>query len=261
MATGCAGHARWSDGGKAVVHSVTPYITATFRAICEIGSCRNDNSEAKSITVLPFNQKFALTHTLTHSYPFQTADLSKAFSTNRLNSGIRLDTLEWLKGVVCLQGRLGSSATQAALQSNGEGLVANPFTLNRPDLVGSGPCGGASAQIAVVAPVAPRAIVGLSKKVSEPVWIVEGAARLVELTYQLTAVNDGKRALTQLQISDNLDPVFTALDAGIQPVQVRAASGLVANPAYTGRGADTTLPTRESTGFWKKRYCLADSLG
>jgi gliding motility-associated-like protein len=330
-ASGCVGKVRWSDGGEGVVHSVTPYETTTFRAVCEIGSCRSDSSEAKSITVRSFDQKLALVSTITNGCPFQTADLSKAINNTNLNPGIRyefrtgpslssspvqspgavlagiyyifgrttdgcytnpigvtvtilpcqnaippclsdpatvairLDTLEWSKGVVCLQGRLGGSATQASWQSSGNGLFTDAglkaryllsetdrqrgnatFTLNSPDPDGSGPCMGASAQIAVVAPVVSRAIVGLSKKVSEPVWIEEGAARLVEVTYQLTAVNGGKRALTQLQVSDDLDLVFTAMGAGIRSVQVRADSGLVVNPAYTGRGADTTLLTKDS---------------
>lgn len=180
--------------------------------------------------------------------------------SNPATVAIRLDSLNWAKGVVYLQGKLGGSAQTANWQSAGGGLFveAGPttryllsetdrqrgmavFTLTVPDPDGSGACVGASAQLDVVGTTASPEVVGLSKNVSEPVWIVEGTARFVELTYRLTAVNLGKHALTHVQVADNLDAVFTAMGGRIQSVAVRADSNFVVNPAYTGRGADTTL--------------------
>lgn len=173
---------------------------------------------------------------------------------------IRLDTLNWNKGVVYLEGKLGGSAESANWSSSGGGLFTDEglhtryllsetdrqrgsatFTLTVPDPDESGPCVSTATQLTVQAPAATQELVGLSKKVSEPVWLLEGTKKVVELTYLLAAVNLGKHALTQLQISDNLDAVFTAHGAKIRLVTARADSGLVINVAYTGQGSDTTL--------------------
>ena len=178
--------------------------------------------------------------------------------SNPATVAIRLDSLDWAKGVVRLQAQLGGSAAQPAWQSDGGGLFTSTglnaryllsetdrqrgtttFMVSVADPDGSGPCVGASAQQVVAAPS--REIVGLSKKVSEPIWLTEGTNRLVELTYQLVAVNLGKHSLTNVQVSDDLDAVFSGVGAQIHSVSVRADTGLVINPAYTGRGADTTL--------------------
>ena len=172
----------------------------------------------------------------------------------------RLDTLDWASGIVRLKGQLGGSATQFVWQSNGGGLFTDTglnaryllsetdrqrgsttFTLTVADPDGSGPCTGASAQQRISAPS--REIVGLSKKVGEPVWVTDGNSRLVELTYQLTAVNMGKHNLTDLKLSDDLDAVFTNVGAQVKKVTVLADSSLKVNAAYTGRGVDTVLVT------------------
>ena len=178
--------------------------------------------------------------------------------SNPATVAARLDTLDWTKGVVRLRGQLGGSAEGATWQSDGGGLFTDAglnaryllsetdrqrgtatFVLSTPDPDGRGPCAGARAQLTVAAPS--REVAGLSKQVGEPVWVGEGATRLVELTYQLTAVNLGQHALTNVRFSDDLATNFAATGVRIHSVSVRADSSLVVNPAYTGRGADTTL--------------------
>ena len=180
--------------------------------------------------------------------------------SNPATVAIRLDTLDWAKGVITVHSQLGGSAGRADWQSSGGGLFveagqqmryllsetdrqrgSTTFTLTSPDPDGAGPCVGAKASMDIAAPAKLPEIVGLSKKVSDPLWVTDGPARLVELVYQLTAVNLGKHPLAQVQVSDDLDAVFSVAGASVRTVTVRADSGLVVNPAYTGRGADTTL--------------------
>ncbi|GAB3641902.1 hypothetical protein GCM10027423_25380 [Spirosoma arcticum] len=172
----------------------------------------------------------------------------------------QLDTLNWATGVVQLRGKLSGFATEANWRSSGDGLFtasglnvryllsegdrqrgAATFSLTTPDPDGAGPCVGATSRIVVAAPVRLREVIGLSKQVSAPVWVTQGSSRLIELTYQVGVENMGESVLTNVQVSDNLDVAFSAVGAQVQSVSVRADSGLVLNPAYTGRGADTML--------------------
>ena len=173
---------------------------------------------------------------------------------------MRVDSLDWGKGVVRLTALLGGSAQKPDWQSTGGGLFTDAgltaryllsetdrqrgtatFTLQTPDPDGDGPCVGALTQQSLTTPS--RELIGLSKKVSEPVWLVEGGNPLVELTYQLTAVNLGANLLKNIQLIDDLDAAFLSSGARIRSVSVRADSNLTVNSAYTGRGADTTLIT------------------
>ena len=327
-ASGCIGAVRWSDGESGVVRTVLPNYTTTYRAICQIGSCRSDSSKAVLVTVRPAVQLQPLATTLTNGCPFQTADLSKTifedesapspgyhylFRTESRPDGpavqspgavtagtyyifgrstdgcytepvtvavnispcanaipvclsnpaaliAQLDTLNWATGVVQLRGKMSGSATEADWQSSGDGLFTDSglnaryllseadrqrgsatFSLTTPDPDGAGPCVGASARIVVAAPVRLREVIGLSKQVSVPVWVIQGSSRLLELTYQIGIENMGESVLTNVQVSDNLDVAFSAVGAQVRSVSVRADSGLVLNPAYTGRGADTML--------------------
>jgi gliding motility-associated-like protein len=172
----------------------------------------------------------------------------------------RVDSLNWAKGVVQLRGQLGGSATKASWQSEGGGLFINAdlntryilsemdrqqgkaiFTLTASDPDGNGPCHGSSTQLVVLAPAKLEEVIGLSKEVSAPTWLVEGNSQIVEVTYRLTAQNLGKNTLNNLQLSDDLEAAFSVHGVLIQSVSVKADSNLVVNPAYTGRGADTTL--------------------
>ncbi|GAB2597747.1 hypothetical protein GCM10027190_52280 [Spirosoma areae] len=186
---------------------------------------------------------------------------------------IRCDSLDWQKGVIHLTALLGGSAHEPVWQCGGGGLFTDAsvqaryllseadrqrgfalFTLSIPDPDGAGPCVSASVQQRMEAPA--RELIGLSKKVSEPVWTVDGLTRFVELTYQLTAANLGRHELTRIRLFDDLAVAFLSMGAQIRSVAVRADSGLVVNPAYTGRGADTTLisggtiPASESAHIW-----------
>jgi gliding motility-associated-like protein len=326
-ASGCIGTVRWNDGGNGITRTATPTQTTSYRAICQIGSCQSDSSEAVVVQILSANQPLNVITTLTNTCPFLTADLSKAIAS-RANPGLSayytfrtgpsldavavqspgavgagtyyvfgrdaqgcytvpatinvainpcanaiapclsnppvvvalLDSLNWDKGVVKLKANLGGSASGISWQSSGDGLFTDTglkaryllsendrqrgstvFTLSAADPDGTGPCVGTTATITVSAPS--REIVGLGKKVSEPVWVVDGSTRLVELTYLLTAANLGKHDLTNVQIADDLDAGFSGVGARIHSVQVRADSGLAVNSAYTGRGADTVLVT------------------
>ncbi|WP_080237796.1 gliding motility-associated C-terminal domain-containing protein [Spirosoma rigui] len=187
----------------------------------------------------------------------------------------RLDSLDWTKGVVRLQGELGGSARAAAWQSTGDGIFtdaglnaryvlsegdrrrgAATFTLTAPDPDGSGPCVGAVSHVVVTAPLAGGEMIGLSKRADEPIVVTEAGKQLVELTYQMTISNMGKNGLTQVQISDNLAAAFPSTGVQLRSVAVRADSGLVINASYTGRGRDTTLivggrlPVGGSKNIW-----------
>ncbi|GAB2520504.1 hypothetical protein GCM10027085_08010 [Spirosoma aerophilum] len=176
---------------------------------------------------------------------------------------IRLDSLDWAKGVVRLTAQLGGSASGVSWQNDGGGLFTENsrlaryllsetdrqhnktiFTVSTPDPDGAGPCVGSSVQKVISAPA--NEILGLSKKAGEPVWMTEGGTKVVELTYQLTAVNLGKNPLTNVQIIDDLEAAFGASGAVVRSVTTRADKGLVINPAYTGRGANTSLLTSGS---------------
>jgi gliding motility-associated-like protein len=171
---------------------------------------------------------------------------------------IRLDSLDWGKGVVRLTAQLGGSAQEPNWQSAGAGLFTDAgltvryllsetdrqrglatFILQTSDPDGDGPCVGALTQHSITAPS--RELIGLSKKVSEPVWFMESGNQLVEFTYQLTTVNFGAQSLKNLQLSDDLDVAFSSSGAQVRSVRVRADSNLIVNPAYSGRGADTTV--------------------
>ncbi|WP_227699098.1 gliding motility-associated C-terminal domain-containing protein [Spirosoma radiotolerans] len=328
-ASGCLGTIRWSDGSEGSARIVTPDKTTTYRAVCQLGTCRSDSSEAVLIAVRRAEQKLELATTLRNGCPFQTADLSQAITAKNVSLSnyyqfrmgpsissapvqspgavlagtyyvfgrdsagcytapvavnvtitpcaqavppclsdpatvaIRLDSLDWAKGVVRLTAQLGGSANLPAWQSDGGGLFTTDgltaryllsetdrqrgkvlFTASTPDPDGSGPCSGASVQQTIAAPsrAAPsREIIGLGKKASEPIWLTEHNTNLIELTYQLVVSNLGANPLTTVQIADDLDAAFSATGALIQSVTVRADSGLVVNPNYSGRGADTTL--------------------
>ncbi|QMW01867.1 gliding motility-associated C-terminal domain-containing protein [Spirosoma foliorum] len=322
-ASGCVGIVRWMDGVEGPFRTVNPSTTINYKALCQVGSCRSDSSQAVSVTVQSIEQKLNLLTTLTNKCPFQTADLSKAITAGNVSGlryefktgpsiaalavqspgavvagtyyifgrntdgcyteptaitvsitpcqnaippclsnpaavAIQLDSLDWTKGVVQLKAQLSGSATSPIWQNEGGGLFTNTglsaryllsesdrqrgtttFTLSVADPDGTGPCTSASVQQTVKAPS--REIVGLSKKVGEPVWVVNGKDRLVELTYQLVVANMGQNELKQIQVVDNLDVAFTSLGAKIQSINVQADNGLIVNAAYTGRGADTTL--------------------
>lgn len=171
---------------------------------------------------------------------------------------IQLDSINSAKGIVYLTAQLGGFSTAFSWQNDGNGLFTNKslqaryllsetdrqrgvttFSLSVPDPDGSGPCVGALAQQTLTVPS--RELVGLSKEVSEPNWVVEGSRHLVEITYLFTAVNMGTHNLAKVDLSDDLDAVFSGTGALIQAVTFRADSSLNINPAYTGRGMDTTL--------------------
>ncbi|OJW79028.1 MAG: hypothetical protein BGO59_10435 [Spirosoma sp. 48-14] len=324
-ASGCLGTVRWADGTEGLTRTITPYSSISYRAVCQIGSCQSDSSQAVSITVRSASNPLNLQTNLTSNCPFQTVDLSKAIinkdvsiqryefrtgasllapavqSPGAVGAGtyylfgrtadgcytapiaivatikpcqnaippclsnpafvaIRLDSLDPAKGVVRLTAQLGGSATKPSWQSDGGGLFtstetnaryllseadrqrgATLFTVSIADPDGDGPCVGASAQKLVTA--SSRELVGLSKKVAEPIWLTENQKRLVELTYQLTVANLGKQTLTGIQLADDLDAAFSGAGAQIRSVNVRVDSGLVANKNYTGLGADTILVT------------------
>ncbi len=172
----------------------------------------------------------------------------------------QLDSLNWTTGVVRLRGQLGGSAEEATWQSSGDGLFADAgvnaryllsendrqrgealFTLTTPDPDGAGPCVGASAQVAAVVPAKSGEGIGLSMNAAEPAWVTEKGSRLIELTYQLTAVNMGKNPLTGVRVANNLDAAFSTVGARLRSVRVWADSNLVVNSAYSGQGADTML--------------------
>ena len=178
--------------------------------------------------------------------------------SNPATVAIQLDSLDWSKGVLRLTAQLGGSASAPAWQSDGGGLFTTNgltaryllsemdrqrgkvlFTVSTPDLDGSGPCAGVSVRQMIAAPA--RELVGLGKKVSEPIWLTEHNTNLVELTYQLTVSNLGTNPLTKVQIADDLDAAFLSSGALVRSLTVRADSGLAINPTYSGRGADTTL--------------------
>lgn len=322
-ASGCIGTIHWTDGSVGIVTTVNPSKTINYRAVCQIGSCYSDSSQAVAVAVRSVDQQLNLRTTLTNSCPFQTADLSKAI-TDKNGSGLRyefrtgpsiaapavqssgavvagtyyivgrntdgcytepvaitvaitpcqnaippclsnpasvaiqLASLDWAKGVIQLKALLGGSATLPEWESDGGGLFTNTgstaryllsesdrqrgtttFTLSVADPDGNGPCIGVTAQQKVTAPS--REIVGLSKKISEPIWVVDGKDRLVELTYQFIVANMGSNPLKTVQIADNLDVAFTSVGATIRSVNVQADNGLAINSAYTGRGIDTVL--------------------
>lgn len=70
--------------------------------------------------------------------------------------------------------------------------------------------------------------------IAEPIWVVEGANRFVDLIDQLIAVNMGTHQLTSVKIGDDLDAAFSGVGALIKTVTVRADNSLKSNGTYTG---------------------------
>ncbi len=77
-ASGCLGTVRWSDGETGQVRIVMPYETATYRALCELGTCRSDSSLGQQIIVHTVTSSLSGSINLTNRCPFQTADLTRA---------------------------------------------------------------------------------------------------------------------------------------------------------------------------------------
>ncbi len=181
--------------------------------------------------------------------------------SNPARVAVWADSLNGQRGSVSLHAQLRGVAQGPQWSSTGTGLLTSAnapstrylfseadrlrgsivFALVTPDPDGAGPCAGAFASLSVRVPLPnnPMAeVVGLSKRVFEPTWLPNGE---VELTYQLTAANLGKNPLTNLQLVDDLDRAFGVSGAQVRSVTVRTDTGWAVNPAYTGRGADTTL--------------------
>lgn len=329
MAGNCPGEVRWSDGGVGVNRVVTPALSRTYRAVCRVGTCRSDSSEALPITVNQGGLRVMVLNTITNGCPYQTADLTQAVTAGefpnpvgtwlfrtkpflsspavqspmavesgeyyvflRTNDGcysepalvtaqispcpngiapcmsnparvlVWADSLNGSRGSVVLHTQLRGVATDPQWSGTGTGLLTSAnepstrylfseadrlrgtvvFALTTPDPDDAGPCAGALASLTVAVPLVNgqmgTEVVGLSKKVSEPTWLPNGE---VELMYQFTVANMGKNTLTNVQVVDDLERVFTASGARIQAVTVRADGGWATNLAYTGRGADTTM--------------------
>lgn len=330
MAGNCVGVVRWSDGQVGISRIVAPTQSRSFRALCQMGSCQSDSSDALPITVNAGNLRPILTSTtFTNGCPYQTADLTQAvpadkarnpaglwlFRTKadpaspalqspmavetgdyylflqtadgcysepvRLSANITpcanaiaacmsnparvvvwADSLNGARGSVVLQAQLRGSAKNSQWSSTGTGLLTSAtatstrylfsetdrqrgsvvFALTTPDPDGDGQCAGALASLTIAVPLANgqtgSEVVGLSKTVFEPTWLPNGE---VELVYQLTIANMGKNPLGNVQLVDNLDRAFAGSGARVQSVTVRADSGWATNPAYSGRGADTTM--------------------
>ena len=330
MAANCLGVVRWSDGGTGVSRVILPVQSRSFRAVCQVGSCQSDSSEAMPITVNASGLRPMLTATtFANGCPYQTADLTGAvpadktrnpagiwlFRTKpdpnspavqsptavetgdyylflRTNDGcysepaklvaqitpcpngvapclsnparavVWADSLNGPRGSVMLHAQLRGSATNPQWNTMGTGLLTSAnalstrylfsetdrqrgaivFALTTPDPDGAGPCVGTLASLTVAVPPVngqmATEVVGLGKKVFEPTWLPNGE---VELVYQLTVANMGKNPLSNVQVVDDLERAFAASGAKIQSVTVRADSGWATNPAYSGRGADTTM--------------------
>jgi gliding motility-associated-like protein len=329
MAGSCPGIVRWSDGGEGINRVVSPTKSRAFRAVCRVGSCQSDSSEALPITVNASGLTINVLPTVMNGCPFQTANLTQAISADRVpnpagtwlfrirpdanspavqspmavesgdyyvflrtNDGcystpmlvtakitpcsdgiapcmsnparviVWADSLNGPRGSVVLHTQLRGSATNPQWTSTGTGLLTSVndvstrylfseddrrrgivlFGLTTADPDGTGPCAGVASSLSVAVPMAselvPAEVVGLSKKVFEPTWLPNGE---VELVYQLTVANMGKHPLKNVQVVDDLNRAFSALGARIQTVTVRADSGWVANPAYTGQNTDTTM--------------------
>lgn len=77
-ADNCSGVVRWSDGKTGRVRPATPYQTTAYRAVCVIGSCQSDSSDALPVAVRSSGQRVGVVTALTNGCPFQTADLTRA---------------------------------------------------------------------------------------------------------------------------------------------------------------------------------------
>lgn len=177
------------------------------------------------------------------------------------------DSLNAERQSVVLQARIGGDVEELTWSTTGSGLLTDPkrvpsrylfseadrqrgsvvFALTTPDPDGSGPCVGALASLTVAVPRADNAlreIVGLSKKVFEPVWLENGE---VELTYHMTVKNGGQYDLSNIQVTDDLAEAFTASGAKVKAVVVNEFNGFRVDPTYTGIAPNTNLLARGQT--------------
>ncbi|WP_229368319.1 gliding motility-associated C-terminal domain-containing protein [Fibrisoma limi] len=86
MASNCAGTVRWTDGGTGIERTVTPYQSVHYRAVCQVGTCLSDSSQALAITVRSSGQMLQVANAITNGCPFQTADLTRAIQASAGNS-------------------------------------------------------------------------------------------------------------------------------------------------------------------------------
>ncbi len=77
VASNCPGQVRWSDGGVGINRVVTPGQSRTYRAVCRVGSCQSDSSEALPITVNQGGLRVMVLNMVTNGCPYQTADLTQ----------------------------------------------------------------------------------------------------------------------------------------------------------------------------------------
>ncbi|MCY7357656.1 MAG: gliding motility-associated C-terminal domain-containing protein [Rudanella sp.] len=84
MAGNCLGVVRWFDGQVGINRVFTPTQSRSFRALCQMGSCQSDSSDALPITVNAGNLRPVLTSTtFTNGCPYQTADLTQAVPADK----------------------------------------------------------------------------------------------------------------------------------------------------------------------------------
>ncbi len=172
-----------------------------------------------------------------------------------------VDSLDFQTRAVRVKAQLRGIAQSLTWQTTGSGLIVDPaspttrylfsdadqqrgaveFTLSTPDPDGSGPCTGATTKLTATIPAqnTPSAeLIGLSKKAFDPTWVSNS---VVEIAYQLTVTNQGKKTLTNVQVSDNLTRAFAASGAIIRDVTIRTDAGWTTAAGFTGQNADTTL--------------------
>ena len=100
-ASGCVGSILWADGGKGAIRTVVPDQTTTYQAICQIGSCQSDHSEQITVSVRNTALQPGLLTAITNGCPFQTADLSKAYSRKQWSPVLRIPDRAFVKQYRC----------------------------------------------------------------------------------------------------------------------------------------------------------------
>ncbi len=152
-AMGCLGMVRWSDGGTGLVHAVTPYSNHTYKAVCQIGTCGSDSSDALPITVQTTASPAHLLASVTNGCPYQTADLTRAINTP---TGLSATGISY-------EFRIGPSPTAARVQSPGAVSAGTYYILAK---TADGCYHNAAPVVAAITPCANPVPVCLSNPVS-----------------------------------------------------------------------------------------------
>ncbi|WP_018617626.1 gliding motility-associated C-terminal domain-containing protein [Spirosoma luteum] len=208
-ASGCIGSVLWTDGGKGAVRIVMPDRTTTFRAICQMGSCKSDSSAQLTVLVRKAESQPGLLTTVTNGCPFQTADLSRAIpeGSNARSYAFRTEPL--LNSTIVESPGAVLAGTYYIFGRNQDGCYTTPASVSvtiTPCLNAIPPCLSNPATVAITLDSFDwskgdvRLIAQLRGATSQPAWQSDGGGVFtntgLQAHYWLSETDRQQRSIT-----------------------------------------------------------------